>query len=91
LYRYVTAGGEFEADEICVPAAAPQRPPPTLPAGGGAKYVAVVSGLCVGDPAASPPVKLELMLDYISGHLGGAREQATAVGLYKLNPVEFIA
>jgi DNA polymerase delta subunit 2 len=85
----VVAGGEFEADAVCFPAPAPQRPPPlpsTLPggAGDGDKYVAIVSGLSVGDPAASPPVRLELMIDYVTGHLGGAREQATAAGIVRV-------
>lgn len=89
----VVHGGEFEADEVCFPAAAPQRSvvPSSSSSGntaGGAaaapKYVALVSGLGVGDPAACPPIKLELMLDYITGNLGGTREQANAASIVRL-------
>ena len=35
-------------------------------------------------PQASSPLKLELMIDYVTGHLGGTREQATAASIVRL-------
>ena len=90
----VVQGGEFEADEVCFPAAAPQRSVVPSSSGNTAgaqqggeeppKYVALMSGLGVGDPAACSPIKLELMLDYVTGNLGGTREQANAASIVRL-------
>lgn len=81
----VVANGEFEADEICFPAPAPQTPPPSAPPGPGpGTYVALVSGLRVGDAAASDPKLLDLMLDYLTGNLGGAAEQSAAASVARV-------
>ena len=74
----VIANGEFEADEICFPAPAPQTPIAKSSAPGPGTYVAIVSGLRVGDAAASDPKLLDLMLDYLTGNLGGAADQSAA-------------
>lgn len=54
---------------------APQAPRPP-PAGGAAKYVALLSGLGVG--GGGHPARLALAVDYLGGFLGGATEQAMA-------------
>lgn len=51
----------------------PQRPLPPPPQGGD-KYVALVSGLSVGDEGGEP-VRVALLVDYLAGLLGSAPEQ----------------
>jgi hypothetical protein len=51
------------APAAAAPAAAA---PPAAAAAPADAYVALVSGLCVGDPAASPPIRLSLMLEYLT-------------------------
>ena len=80
----VIANGEFEADEICFPAPAPQTPIAKSSAPGPGTYVAIVSGLRVGDAAASDPKLLDLMLDYLTGNLGGAAEQSAAASVARV-------
>ena len=54
---------------------APQAPR-LPPADGAAKYVALLSGLGVGE--GGHPARLALAVDYLGGFLGGATEQAMA-------------
>ena len=51
----------------------PERPPPPA---GPAKYVALLSGLGIGE--GGDPARLALAVDYLGGFLGGATEQAMA-------------
>ena len=51
----------------------PERPPAPP---GPAKYVALLSGLGIGE--GGDPARLALALDYLGGFLGGATEQAMA-------------
>ncbi len=78
----VVANGEFEVDEICYPAPAPQatRPRATEEATAG-RHVLLCSGLRVGDDAASSALNLELMCDYVTGNLGGANDQGVAASI----------
>jgi len=54
----------------------PQAPRPPPAAGGAPKYVALLSGLGVGE--GGDPARLALAVDYLAGFLGGAAEQALA-------------
>lgn len=65
--------GEFEVSDICFPGLAPQPPMPAL---NNDKYVALVSGLSIGNEA-DDPLKLDLLLDYLAGKLGGEEERKT--------------
>ena len=56
---------------FCFANMAPQAPPPSLSED---KYVALVSGLGVGDDAADP-LKLSLLVDYLVGSLASDEEQ----------------
>lgn len=60
---------------ITLPACHPPTHPPLLPT----RYVALVSGLGVGDEQGSP-LRLQLLVDYLSGLLGGDGERAGVVG-----------
>ena len=81
----VVANGEFEVDEICYPAPAPQatRPRATEEAAAG-RHVLLCSGLRVGDDAASSALNLELMCDYVTGNLGGANDQGVAASIARV-------
>ena len=80
----VVANGEFEADEVCYPAPAKQDDPPPAAAAAAAApsppppgaYVALVSGLRAGDAGACDPHALELLIDHLTGNLGGAADQS---------------
>lgn len=52
----------------------PQPQQPLLEATDGDKYVALVSGLSVGDEAGEP-ARVALLVDYLAGLLGGLPEQ----------------
>ena len=82
----VVANGEFEVDEICYPAPAPQatRPSATDEAPSAGRHVLLCSGLRVGDDAASSALNLELMCDYVTGNLGGANEQGVAASIARV-------
>lgn len=84
VYGQVLPSGEFEVQDICfaglslqshqiqIPAGIPQRLPTD-------KYVALVSGLSLGDPkAVSKLLHLQMFIDYCCGALGGEREQEIA-------------
>jgi len=54
------------------------RPQPQLPrAAAGAKYVAFLSGLAVGE-AAGAPAQLSLLLEFLTGMLGSPPDQTTS-------------
>lgn len=53
----------------------PQKPLPAAGTDASAKYVALVSGLGVGDESADPQ-RLALVVDYLTGMLGDSREHA---------------
>ena len=92
----VVQDGEFEVSETCFPAPAPQRPFPvvekdtTADAAAAAsrpppgEYVALVSGLRVGDARASDPTALELLLDYLTGNLGSSLDQRAAASVARV-------
>ena len=48
------------------------------------EYVALVSGLRVGDPRASDPAVLELLLDYLTGNLGSSVDQRAAASVARV-------
>ncbi|DBA76745.1 TPA: hypothetical protein ACH3X2_008775 [Trebouxia sp. C0005] len=64
-------GGDFQVNAFCFANMAPQAPLPSLSED---KYVALVSGLGVGDDAADP-LKLSLLVDYLVGSLASDEEQ----------------
>lgn len=72
----VQPNGDFEVAEVAFAGLPPQPP---LPAVGEDKYVALVSGLGVGDGESSP-LRLQLLLDYLGGLLGGDAERSGVVG-----------
>ena len=89
----VVQDGEFEVSETCFPAPAPQKPFPVAekdeaPASASSpppgEYVALVSGLRVGDPRASDPKVLELLLDYLTGNLGSSVDQRAAASVARV-------
>ena len=55
----------------------PQSPPPEPSAGGHDKYVALVSGLGLGLDGGNP-LQLALVVDFLTGLLGGRDDQARA-------------
>tara|TARA_B100001142_G_C14315341_1_gene648290 strand:- start:374 stop:1873 length:1500 start_codon:yes stop_codon:yes gene_type:complete len=87
----VVPGGEFEADEICFPrpaaarrSAAPADASTAAAADLKGKRVVLVSDLRVGDPASSNPLNLELMLDFLTGNLGGAADASEAASVARV-------
>ena len=67
-------GGHFQVTDVCFPGPASQRPvpaPPSSPSPPPPKYVALVSGLRLGD-ASADPLPLQLLADYVTGSLGDA-------------------
>lgn len=64
-------GGDFQVNAFCFANMAPQAPLPSLSED---KYVALVSGLGVGDDAGDP-LKLSLLVDYLVGSLASDEEQ----------------
>lgn len=64
-------GGDFQVNAFCFADMAPQAPQPSLNED---KYVALVSGLGVGDDAGDP-LKLSLLVDYLVGSLASNEEQ----------------
>ena len=84
----VVQDGAFEVSETCFPAPAPQKPFPAASRTAAAaaspppgEYVALVSGLRVGDARASDPAALELLLDYLTGNLGSSLDQHAAASV----------
>ena len=87
----VVQDGAFEVSETCFPAPAPQKPFPAASRTAAAaaspppgEYVALVSGLRVGDARASDPAALELLLDYLTGNLGSSLDQHAAASVARV-------
>lgn len=89
--RGVSEGGDFQVEDMCFAQCPPQTTLPpgcrisvgastTPSASNGDKYVALLSGLSVGDPN-SKGLTLQLALDWLSGNLsgGGDRDLASRV------------
>lgn len=77
------AGDVFEVRDVCFPGIAPQPPlPPSVslePADAEPRaddtYVALVSGIVVGgDSDGGHVLALQLLLDYVAGHIGGGAD-----------------
>ncbi|KAL3142785.1 hypothetical protein ABBQ38_003084 [Trebouxia sp. C0009 RCD-2024] len=64
-------GGDFQVNAFCFASMAAQAPQSSLSED---KYVALVSGLGLGDDAADP-LKLSLLVDYLVGSLASNEEQ----------------
>ncbi|TPX72957.1 DNA-directed DNA polymerase [Spizellomyces sp. 'palustris'] len=73
------ASGDFEVIDLCYPQLAPQ---PTLSPSEGDTFIAVASGLSVGDETFN--LELELLSDFLAGELGSEREQRTASCITRL-------
>jgi DNA polymerase delta subunit 2 len=69
-------GGEFEIEEVCYPDLGTQAPV-TLKADKDARYVALVSGLRVGDVNQNP-LAFELLSEFLTGDLGSMQEHEFA-------------
>lgn len=61
------AGGDFVVSGLCFPAPGPQKPLAPAPPSGQQRYLALASGLDIGK---ADPLPLQLMADYLCGHLG---------------------
>ncbi|KAJ1979224.1 DNA polymerase delta small subunit Cdc1 [Dimargaris xerosporica] len=80
--------GDFEVHDVCYPGLGPQHSLPspvdgsdTLPPA----YVALVSGLNFGDPAATAnAMAYELLKEFVTGQLGASGEQALAAQVTKV-------
>ncbi|KAK9833520.1 hypothetical protein WJX81_000749 [Elliptochloris bilobata] len=66
-------GGDFDVKAVLFAHLAPQPERPRAPPGP-AKYVALLSGLGIGE--GGDPARLALAVEYLGGFLGGATEQA---------------
>ncbi|KAK9829526.1 hypothetical protein WJX72_006332 [[Myrmecia] bisecta] len=77
------AGGDFQVQDVCYAGVAPQPPLPLRPASSSAKYLALVSGLGVGDEKADP-LRLLLVVDYLGGLLGSDNEQGMVARVARL-------
>lgn len=67
--------GEFEVEDICLPEFAPQ---PALKQDiSNSSYVALISGMNIGETGQNP-LALQLLTDFIVGHLGGSGDQSIA-------------
>lgn len=69
--------------EVLYPGLRPQKPLPTKQEK--SEYVALVSGLAVGDPSGNPS-QISLLVDYLTGMLGSSTEQ-TMTSQASLNPL----
>lgn len=95
----VVQDGEFEVTNVCFAEPAPQKKtlgisekatsekasgssPQGTPSPG--NYVVLVSGLRVGDVAVADPLQIELFLDYVTGNLGGDKDQAAAANILRV-------
>jgi DNA polymerase delta subunit 2 len=83
----VLPSGELEVSDACFCGVPPQRPRP--PPAGGDKYIAIVSGLALGDPAGrggegGGALRLQLLVDYLGGLLGGEQEHATVARIARI-------
>lgn len=76
-----TPDGNFDVVDVCFPSAGPQPSIQKHAAEG--KYVALVSGLSTGASDISP-LRAQLLVDYLTGHLGGAAEQQVAARVVRV-------
>lgn len=77
------AQGQFYVDDFVLPGLAPQPAPRARAPGPGPRYVAVVSGIRTGDPAADP-LAAQLLVDFLTGAAGGAADQAAAARVVRV-------
>ncbi|KAK9716935.1 DNA polymerase delta small subunit Cdc1 [Basidiobolus ranarum] len=68
------SSGELDIVDICFPNMLPQEPK-AIPTSPESKYVALISGLDIGDSKTSP-LSLEMLQEYLTGELGGVEEQS---------------
>jgi len=75
--------GKFILEEVLWPGLAPQKP---IKAPAEDKFVALVSGLNFGaeGEAATDGLALQMMVDYITGHLGGSQDIAHAASVVRV-------
>eukprot|EP01118_Nematostelium_gracile_P001242 TRINITY_DN11303_c0_g1_i1.p1 TRINITY_DN11303_c0_g1~~TRINITY_DN11303_c0_g1_i1.p1 ORF type:complete len:301 (+),score=89.43 TRINITY_DN11303_c0_g1_i1:524-1426(+) len=66
-------GGEFEVEDYCYPGIPPVKSIERITSPK-AKYVALVSGLLIGDDCQNP-LALQMFVDTVCGHLGSSEEQ----------------
>lgn len=66
--------GDFLVHDILEPDLPPQLPVPSGLNPGEEKYVAILSGLRIG-ASVSNPLQFQLLVDYLTGHLGDQKEQ----------------
>jgi len=76
-------GGDFVVSDVTFAGLAPQAPLPARPPAGPDRYVALVSGLSLAQPAADG-LSIQLLVDWLTGHLGAGPDQATAAGVVRL-------
>lgn len=79
----VIGSGEFMVESYCNVHPGPQKeltPPP----GEMDPYVALISGLCLGQSAGDATLPLQLFVDYITGMLGGTAEQSHAAKVVRV-------
>ncbi|GAX80094.1 hypothetical protein CEUSTIGMA_g7532.t1 [Chlamydomonas eustigma] len=74
-------GGDFIVSDICFMGLPPQSPLPSPPPED--KYVALISGLGLGKPSADL-LKVQLAVDFLTGHLGSNAEQVLASKIVRL-------
>jgi hypothetical protein len=71
-----TVSGEFEVEDVCFHMPGPQ---PQLPADAPDDvYVALISGLCIGESTGDTMLPLQMFIDYVSGELGSVGEQVSS-------------
>ncbi|KAH7299968.1 hypothetical protein KP509_24G038500 [Ceratopteris richardii] len=77
VYGYEGSDGEFVVKQMLEPGLAPQGQFPSQSSSGEDKYVALVSGLrtCASE---ANPLQFQLLVDYLTGHLGDEKEQSAA-------------
>jgi DNA polymerase delta subunit 2 len=76
-------GGEFEVEDICFSGLAPQPKFPASPKSEKKKFIAFISGIKIGD-VNQQPIALQLVVDYLCGHLGSSNDIASAAQVCKL-------
>ncbi|KAI8815776.1 DNA polymerase alpha/epsilon subunit B-domain-containing protein [Fimicolochytrium jonesii] len=73
------ANGEFDVVDICYPAYKPQPLAEAASAGNGDQYIAVASGLSLGDR--NFDMELGMMVDYLTGELGTPEDQSKSASI----------
>ncbi|KAI8468881.1 MAG: DNA polymerase alpha/epsilon subunit B-domain-containing protein [Monoraphidium minutum] len=70
------AGGDFVVTDICFPGLPPQPPRPQLE---GDAYVALLSGLELAGGGGAERLRVQLLVDFLTGNLAGRDQQASLV------------